>query len=351
MANCRRCKKSIPEEVVICPNCGATQSSRLKKKVDRLEKLDQLDQDIEKRLENLENDFGKKSSTGRSKIKSTELAGIQSITAAKIDENIQKFIIPVDAEFDLEEYLPDSSEIENYRKLVFESHLVTTNPLYASYTNETLFNYRPDDMRINAFATRTNLGPKIVITAGLVREFMAAAIFAIAQSLEGSETLISQSKARFGAAYNDNSKIELPQEIPQKVFELIIVQSKDVLGSMLVFVIAHELGHIIYGHVYGSGYDEQPIDISRNQERDADSFASSVIASSRFSHFLVQGQLLALYVFALSEARSGESTEPGTHPLAMERLKNAVKANSKAAEDLGFTEKMIDEFFTNSGGM
>ena len=336
MPDCIRCGKPVAADTRICPHCGAVQSDTDKLPGDKLSQLDRLDSDIENCLENLEKDMGKKFDKTGAKLDALDTTTKKHSDYKTVDTNQI-------TEIDITSYLPDRSDMDNFRKLVFESNLVESNAQYKSITSETRFSYKPDNPEINAYATGTALGPQIIVTGGLVREFFITSLYAVMQSTHGGNQLKTYSRVQFKAHRSLENEVNLPEGIDERVDHRVIETSQDLLGSMVVFVIAHELGHVVYGHVFGPGYDNQSIDISRNQERDADSFASSVIASSRFAPFLVQGQILALYVFALSENESGESVEPGTHPLAVERLKNAIRSNSEIAKEMGLTEAMIDE--------
>ena len=334
MTSCPYCNKSLPVIATVCPYCG--------KSLDSAEATTTDDLDVDERLKKLEEEMearlGKRKETPdmtRSISKSAQpSAGSKyGVSASSMMEEITPGIL-----------MPNAVEVENYRKIVFESNHVKSNPQYANITQQTLFNYYPDDQRFNAYAAQTNLGSRIVLLGGLVAMFSQMAFMMVSQTFSDGNQL---SRIR-GKRKILQKKANEPAQIPQDMLDSFIMTGRELLGAMVIYVIAHELGHVVYGHIFGPGYDRQPIDVSRNQERDADSFASSVIASSRYAPFLVQGQILALYSFAMIEQDSGESAEPGTHPIAKERLKNAIRANSEAAEAMGLSEGMIDEMFSNT---
>ena len=336
MPICPFCKKDIPEDKAICPFCGKVQRMRGKSSGDQ---IDNLDSDLDERLEKLEKDFESRIGSGDAvsgatrqihKSPQPSAKSKYGVSASTVSEEITPVIL-----------MPDAVEVENYRKIVFESNHVKSNPQYANITGQTLFNYYPDDLRFNAYATQANLGPRIVLLGGLVGVFSQMAFMMVSQTFTGGDQ-VSQIKGKRKILQKQANE---PAQIPQDMLDSFIMTGRELLGSMVIYVIAHELGHVVYGHIFGPGYDRQPIDVSRNQERDADSFASSVIASSRYAPFLVHGQILALYSFAMIEMDTGESSEPGTHPIAKERLKNAIRANSEAAEAMGLSEEMIDEMF------
>jgi hypothetical protein len=98
--------------------------------------------------------------------------------------------------------------------------------------------------------------------------------------------------------------------------------------AMECYVIAHEAGHIALGHTLGR---ETSFEISRNQEREADSFASSCLSASPFRDHLFLGQIFTLIMFVWRASAS--TSEPTTHPHSVERFYNALKSNSAAAKE------------------
>ena len=77
------------------------------------------------------------------------------------------------------------------------------------------------------------------------------------------------------------------------------------------------------------------LEISRNQEREADSFASSVISSSPFGDYLVFGTILWEAVWVWVERATGQIAS--THPLASERLADLIRANPSVASEIGLS--------------
>ena len=97
--------------------------------------------------------------------------------------------------------------------------------------------------------------------------------------------------------------------------------------------IAHECGHIALGHTLDPGYSVIGNGISRDQERQADSFMSSVIATSPFAKQILLGRILSMYVLSQSKPYDGT----GTHPGHKERLENLVRAHPDLAASIGIT--------------
>jgi hypothetical protein len=94
--------------------------------------------------------------------------------------------------------------------------------------------------------------------------------------------------------------------------------------------IAHELGHICYGHVYGPGYDHSEAEANIGQEFDADSFAYAVIASSSFKDELWWGHIQFMIVQSALEILTGRSSSR-THPQTTDRLKTAIERSPDLA--------------------
>lgn len=93
-------------------------------------------------------------------------------------------------------------------------------------------------------------------------------------------------------------------------------------------VMAHEVGHVCLGHT-SSGV--RPGDISRNQEREADSFAASVLSSLPGGETTVLGYVLCPLLFAWVDHACRRKI-PGSHPLGRERLESALRNRSEHIE-------------------
>jgi hypothetical protein len=109
---------------------------------------------------------------------------------------------------------------------------------------------------------------------------------------------------------------------------------------MILNVVAHELGHICLGHTLGV---KQNYEISRNQEREADSFAASVTASSPFSDYIVSGGIFWWVIMTWAAESAGLQAET-SHPHARERLMDYIRANKAQAEEIGITQETIQAY-------
>ena len=94
--------------------------------------------------------------------------------------------------------------------------------------------------------------------------------------------------------------------------------------TILMAVMAHECGHICLGHLYSEGRDMH-CSINRNDERQADSWASAVMQSCCLG---AQGAVAAvMMVIGLTWAHkiSEEELRFSTHPMHMERLEHMIQ--------------------------
>lgn len=221
--------------------------------------------------------------------------------------------------------------------MVLSNPHVMGNPKYVKKAQTTVFHYDEKNMRVNAFAAQDDRSEQhiIVILDGYLNFTLAVeAIFKVRQ-FQIFPLLVK--------TLMKNSLFFSPYELGTVLGDLDGALRNLERPFLSCFeVIAHEFGHICYNHVYGPGYEGMSPDEARNMERDADSFASSIINRSQFNKELFASHLMCCTAWALIE-KVGGIVEPGTHPLASERLVNAVKANSALAESLGLNEDIINQ--------
>lgn len=114
------------------------------------------------------------------------------------------------------------------------------------------------------------------------------------------------------------------------------VRSKalSISSGMMIGIIAHEAGHHALGHLLGFSEKKNP-ELSRNQEREADSFASSVMSASSFGgEYVFAGTLLWHYAMAAQSDGDGDDSRR-THPLSRERFENFIRQNPAKAAAMG----------------
>ena len=232
---------------------------------------------------------------------------------------------------------------------------VTTNSQYSSIVPNLALKIVRDDPTINAFATRLGEAdtpddrktPAIFIFSGAIRyaNLISAAyvasqyaqskaperfsplpeiVEALGRIIRAEGTKLTDEKVcAFADSYNLHC-IVYDQVLSRK--------AKTLAAGLMVGIIAHEFGHLALGHLHGVS---RTLEISRNQEREADSFASSVISSSPFGDHMVLGSILWELVWVWLENQPGGSIAT-THPLASERLASLIHDNPTVAAELGF---------------
>ena len=254
-------------------------------------------------------------------------------TVAATDEAVARYFEPSEAEMtQLFEYVRSAANVKE-------------NLQYAEVMKGVRFFYLADDDTVNAYASIKRLDKEseelqrvIVLLGGAVR-FSKVASLAVAAHLCGDK----QAPVRLVQALGgyDFGKFDL-DSVARLVNaaglgsalkdESVQSKAKSVAAGMILGILAHEAGHHALGHTLNT-FDKVNLDISRNQEREADSFASSVIASSPFGEYILAGTLF--WHFALA-SQQGDAVAT-THPLSKERFENFVRANAELAASMGIS--------------
>lgn len=102
----------------------------------------------------------------------------------------------------------------------------------------------------------------------------------------------------------------------------------DVASGMIAFIMAHELAHLSYGHVLGT---ETSLEVSRNSEREADSFAASVLVGlPNPDRVLIGGVIWWSCLATAEQMRAGSA--PATHPMSRARLQSLIESAPSAMQ-------------------
>lgn len=94
--------------------------------------------------------------------------------------------------------------------------------------------------------------------------------------------------------------------------------------TILMVVMAHECGHICLGHLPYHGQDMH-CSISRNDERQADSWASAVLQSCCLGAQGAVAAVMTIIGLAWAHKISEEELRFSTHPMQMERLEHMIQ--------------------------
>ena len=255
-------------------------------------------------------------------------------------------------------YLWSTSEAELQQLMAYvcTSPHVTSNPSYAKVAEDLLFVIAKEDPTINAFATLGEYAqaPGIPADAPMIYLLNGAILYA---------KLISAAFVASRLMLDSDPSMENPMPIFVTLIGNWVVENRceiteagvaDFAGQLglhylfansglyrkvssfasavIICILAHEFGHLSLGHVHGVSVN---LEVSRNQEREADSFASSVISSGPFGGYMVLGTVLWELVWVWLETVTGEPAT--THPLSSERLADLIRANPSAAAELGLS--------------
>lgn len=242
-------------------------------------------------------------------------------------------------------FQPSEAELSQLFEYVRSAANVKENLQYAGIMKDVRFFYLADNDTVNAYASLKKLNKDkdelhrvIVLLGGAVR-FCKVASLAVAAHLSGDK----QAPVRLVRTLEpaDCDKLDLDAVVrlvnaanlgAALANETVQAKAKSVSAGMILGILAHEAGHHALGHTLNTS-EKVNLDISRNQEREADSFASSVIASSPFGEYILAGTLF--WHFALA-SQQGDAVAT-THPLSKERFENFVRANAELAASMGIT--------------
>jgi len=275
--------------------------------------------------------------------------------------------------------LPPPGEVEQARGLVFGCRFVADNPQYKERVGRVTFLFADGDSVVNAYATdrpvrvgrgRTVQPPAVLYLGGLAHacSLGAAALAAHAaarrnaDATEGDSPLVPTFQRIGEAVVGSGGKLDVEQSVEifrcavapaaqglvERGEERFVSLAQSYRVSMCMSVIAHELGHIALGHTLGR---EANYDISRNQEREADSFSASCLSTCPYREYHFLGTVFQEIVFAWVGHAGGARTA-GTHPLSRERFENAFRNNSEAAreaaEQFGLTRDILSRLLPPS---
>ena len=242
------------------------------------------------------------------------------------------------------------NELLQLMQYVCASPHVTSNKKYAELPQKLNFDVRMTDPTVNAFAmVAPGDVPTITLLGGAIRfaNLVSSAYVgaSVAREKNGGRNPLPEITAALGkwclekrASFTSAGTCSFAEKYNLHLVMLeptLARKARSFSAGLLIGILAHELGHLALGHCHGRRVN---LEVSRNQEREADSFASSVISSSPFGDYLVFGTILWEAVWVWVEKATGQTAS--THPLASERLADFIRANPSAASEFGLT---IDE--------
>lgn len=273
---------------------------------------------------------------------------VQSAPSPKGAKSVRDTDVKVTVEQVASYLTPSEAEMHHLYQYIVAAPFVTENLQYSERLKDIPFIYIATNDTVNAFAGRRiiekdgekTLAFHTVCFGGAARYARLVGLAAALQDA-GHEDMLKKFVAamprRFCGMCDEESCVSFIAEnglAPAIVDEKIRQRAISYSSGTIVSVLAHECGHHALGHLLGFP-DKRNLEIDRNQEREADSFASSVISVSPFGEFIFAGTLFWHYAVAMQS--DGKSDADSNHPLSRERFENFVRSNSAKAAALGIS--------------
>ncbi len=240
-------------------------------------------------------------------------------------------------------FSPSEGEMCHLWDIIRTSPHIAGNKLYSAVIANVEFRYLSDNDSVNAFAAMhkpdgLGLGQKpiLCLLGGYVRISRVLAL-AYAANQSGATNAMPRLVSIWKKLNNGFSESTMEAFVKETgLSEVsnnpeILVKAKAISSGMILATLAHEAGHHALGHLHGR-VDTDTREISRNQEREADSFEASIMSVSPFGEFMLNGDLL---YYAIDAKVGGGGY---THPYSEERFGNLVKANPVLAKAIGLSE-------------
>ena len=251
------------------------------------------------------------------------------------------------------------NELTAMFEMVRNSPHVTGNKMYSAIAKNMQFVFDAQDPTINAYSrivsAEGRTRPMVAVCAGNVR-FANVAGLAMATAHNG---YTNQLPALLHAMRNEwKGMLSVPDANEFVVSHglaaiddaRVAEEAKGIAAGVLLTSIAHEVGHLSLGHLYAVDHDDINAEISRNQEREADLFASSVMSASPFGRYMFEGALLKHLAVSVFDGLE-KDYRTRSHPYSRERLRNFIQQNLMKARALGITEGLVDQLApVGSGG-
>lgn len=245
-------------------------------------------------------------------------------------------------------FLPTKAELDQLYEYVAKSPHVQENTQYREIVDSVVFSYSNNCAIVNAFAAWRKLDPKnsekisrVIVFYGGAAVFCRLSALSVAAGLAGDKDAVKRFIGALGARDCDLVNFDGVRRIVREARleqalanDQVREKAKSVAAGMIIGILAHEAGHQALGHCDNVARDRNQ-EVSRNQERQADSFQHCVISASPFGEYVFAGSLLWHYALASQE----EGEQESTHPLSKERLENLVRANPEKAAEMGIVLK------------
>ena len=252
---------------------------------------------------------------------------------------------------------PSAESLETLLVAIERSEHVRSK--FADVAASTRFEYLPDDDLVNA-ESRFGLGEdgetrfgRILLYGGLVRmsRLMGAVLCFGEPARTDDENVLLGFLRDLGATLREAgnrcstedmlSMLDRHAVDPEGFTALVRRSAAEKIANAIVeAIMAHEFGHLAKGHLNGGDANHQ---VSQIEEKEADLFAATIAASIPEGPEVFAGQVLSMIVFSFIDDGTGERLR--THPVARERVIDAIRANPEFAEAAGLTEEGVRAFY------
>lgn len=251
---------------------------------------------------------------------------------------------------DLAVYLYSSeNDVEQLFEYVRQSSFVKGNLQYAEKMKSVRFVYSLTNDDVNAYASIDQKDPNGRLINCFAGETYIAKVCALAAAAEmcgkkGSiATLMGKlsPKLCFHLSIDDAAGLIRECGLDSCLLdEAIRDKAKSIAAGQVVGTLAHETGHVVLGHLEAC---EAKINLNnevrRNNETQADLFASSVMSSSPFGEYVFLGRVFYFWVNMQKTDPLLKKSVPNSelnHPLSRERFVSYVLSNKEKAAAFGF---------------
>ena len=280
--------------------------------------------------------------------KDASTASSPSDPASNGDKNAKDAEVKVTVE-QIKAYLtPSEAEMEQLYSYIVSAPFVAENLQYSKRLKGIPFIYMATNDIVNAVSGRRvvekggkkDLAFHTVFFGGAARYARLAGLAAALQDAGHKDMLskfVSAMPRKFCARCTEDECVAFIAKnglAPAIVDEKIRQRAVSYSSGTIVSVLAHECGHHSLGHLLAFR-EKANLEIDRNEEREADSFASSVISASPFGEYIFAGTLFWHYAMAMQG--DADSDLASNHPLSRERFENFVRANAEKAAAMGIT--------------
>lgn len=222
---------------------------------------------------------------------------------------------------------------------------INSNPSYNESANNTTI-HLDDTEEVNAYADSKSANKHIiVIYHGLIEALkfigIALAVYEhnrnLIQLRDACNFIGVNARSGFNQNKTDMGITELNYK--QWLTDVVYERAKSFMSGSVLSVISHEMGHIALMHTQRNEIDYT---ISRNDERQADLFAQSVISSLPYQESNIMASLFSEILFTwMSKEYGGPAT---THPHSRERVYNTYNSHEQYFASMNLPIESLEYF-------